>query len=461
MTLPYKIRLSLYLTFATSLIVLLAFIFIYMVANWTLVSAVDRDLTRETKIHEDQISIVDGELRFLHKDEWEEAEHKETQFHPIFIEIVDTDGMQLDKSPNLGKLHLGFKKGHTSASVGFMQLLNNQEVRQMQIALTNNSRIEGYLLVATSFEQSRKLLSNLKSILIVLYPIILLSLFLTMRYLAGKSIEPVVKTTTLTNLISQKNLNQRIPLSENNDELKQLTVAINGLLERLEQAMKREQEFTSYASHELRTPLAVLKGSFEVLIRKSRTQEEYVAKIQSGLIEINKLNEIIDQLLDLARVELEVCDVHEIDLGSIVEEVVDSVVIDGQRKVTFVNETSHPTYVSSNEKSLIIILTNLIQNALKYSLPRTTVTVLLLQTNAETILDVIDEGTGIKKESLPKLFDPFFRENSAEFRRIPGSGLGLSIVKKLCDQLGITISIDSQLGRGTTVRLIFPPSTQS
>ncbi|HSI78471.1 MAG TPA: ATP-binding protein [Lunatimonas sp.] len=456
MNLPYKIRLSLYLTLATSLIVLMAFIFIYMVANWTLLDSVDRDLALETKIHEDQISLVEGELRFLHKDEWEEAEHQEIQFHPIFIEIVDTAGNQLDKSPNLGILRLSFREGHSSTDVGFNQMLKDQEVRQMQIALTHDSKVEGYLLVATSFEQARKLLSNLKSILFLLYPIILVSLFLTMRYLAGKSIKPVVKTTKLTNLISQNNLDQRIPLSENNDEIKQLTVAINGLLERLEQAMKREQQFTSDASHELRTPLAVLRGSFEVLIRKPRTPEEYISKIQSGLIEIDKLNEIIDQLLDLARAELDVWDIHEIDLGNIVEEVVAATKINGERKINFSIPSSNGIYVRSNEKSLFIILTNLIQNALKYSKHSTEIKVVLFQEEARTIVEVRDQGTGIKEESLTKIFNPFFRESAGENRKIPGSGLGLSIVKRLCNQLGIAIFVDSQLGNGTTVRLIFP-----
>lgn len=459
MNLPYKIRLSLYLTLATSLIVLISFIFIYLVAKWTLLNSVDRDLALETKIHQDQISLVGGELRFLHKDEWEEAEHQEIQFHPIFIEIVDTLGNQLDKSPNLGFLRLSFREGHSSTDIGFKQMLNNQEVRQMQIALYHDSKLEGYLLVATSFEQSRNLLSNLKSILVLLYPIILASLFLTMRYLAGKSIEPIVETTRLTNLISQKNLDQRIPLSENNDEIKQLTVAINGLLERLEQAMIREKQFTSDASHELRTPLAVLKGSFEVLIRKPRTPEEYIAKVQSGLIEIDKLNEIIDQLLDLARAEIDVWDIHEIDLGNIVEETATK--INGKRKINYSIPPSNGIYVRSNEKSLFIILSNLIQNALKYSNPSTEVNVVLFQEDGSTILEIRDEGTGIKEESLTKIFNPFFRESSGENRKIPGSGLGLSIVKKLCDQLGITISIESQLGIGTIVKLTFTYHSES
>lgn len=455
MNLPYKIRLSIYLTIASALLVLFAFLLIYGVANWTLIRNIDNDLALETAIHEDQISLIDGQIRFLHKDEWEEEEHTQTQFHPIFIEIVDLEGNQLDKSPNLGSLRLGFSKGRSSSKGGYNKFNGNQELRIMQMELTQGDQVEGYLLVAKSFEESRNLLNNLKTILFLLYPLILVSLFLTMRFLAGKSIEPVDKITKRAKLISQNNLNERIPLPVNNDEIKALTVAINDLLDRLEEAMKREQQFTSDASHELRTPLSVLKGNFEVLIRKPREQEEYISKVKSGLEEINKLNSIIDQLLALARFQKGALDIHEIDLGSIVQEVIGSKLKIRNRKIHFLNRSKAPIYVKSNEKSIFIIMTNLIQNALKYSTDDSEVSVSIWQENSGSILEVKDKGIGIEKDSQSKIFNPFYRENSPELGKVQGSGLGLSIVKKLCDHLGIAISLESEKGQGTTVRLTF------
>lgn len=458
MNLPYKIRLSIYLTSASAFLVLIAFLLVYGVANWTLIRNMDNDLALETKVHQDQISIVNGDVRFLHKYEWEEEEHRETQFHPIFIEIVDQEGNQLDKSPNLGRLRLGYSKGRPTSKGGYNKYIGDQELRIMQIALTQGDNIEGYLLVAKSFEESRKLLNNLKTILFLLYPIILITLFLTMRFLAGKSIKPVAKITKMANLISQNNLNERIPLPENNDEIKALTVAINDLLFRLEEAMKREQQFTSDASHELRTPLSVLKGNFEVLLRKPREEDEYIAKVKSGLEEINKLNSIIDQLMALARFQKGALDIHEIDLGSIVQEVKESKLKIRGRHIIFINRSEEPIYVKSNEKSVFIILNNLIQNALKYSKDNTEVTVTIWEENSKSFLEVRDTGIGIEKDVQSKIFNPFFRENSTELGRIQGSGLGLSIVKKLCDHLGISISISSKKGQGTSARLVFPKS---
>lgn len=456
MNLPYKIRLSIYLTGASAFLVLLAFLLIYGVANWTLIRNMDNDLERETAVHQDQITLIDGEIRFLHKDEWEEKEHQETQFQPIFIEIVDSNGRQLDRSPNLGNLRLGFKKDQSESKIGFNQILGNQELRTMQIALRQGNKVEGFLLVAKSFEESRTLLKNLKTILFLLFPLILISLFLTMRFLAGKSIKPVKSITKKAKMISQKNLNERIPLPQNHDEIYSLTTAINELLERLENAMKREQQFTSDSSHELRTPLSVLKGNFEVLIRKPREQGEYIAKVKSGLEEIDKLNGIIDQLLALARFQKGALDIHEIDLESIVQDLIDAILKNGGRQVHFLNRSEMPVYVKSNEKSLSIILTNLIQNALKYSTEDSEIFITIWKEKTLRFLEIKDQGIGIEKEALSKIFNPFFRENSSELGKASGSGLGLSIVKKLCDQLEIAISVVSEKGQGTAVRLIFP-----
>src|SRR5690606_15545484 len=152
--------------------------------------------------------------------------------------------------------------------------------RQVQISLNHSGNLEGYMLVAKSFEDARELLTNLRNILMVLYPGILISLFLSMRFLAGKSIQPIQQIIQKTNLISQSNLNERVPVAEPNDEIAQLTRSINELLTRLEQSLTREKQFTSDASHELRTPLAVMQGTLEVLIRKPRTSEEYVEKVK-------------------------------------------------------------------------------------------------------------------------------------------------------------------------------------
>ncbi len=454
MTLAYKERIAGRLTLVTSLIILVVFAVIYLVANFTVVNNIDRELGLETDKHKDQIFLVDGEIRFLHKDEWQEMEHSQLQLNPIFIEIVDLEGHSMDRSPNLRNHHLIFSPENTSEQAAQTLRIGESEVRQMQIPLFNAGKHEGYLLLAKSFEDSRELLDNLRNVLLILYPGILLSLFLTMRYLAGKSIEPIRQLISKTNQITQSNLNERVPEAEHNDEIGQLTRSINELLERLEASLIREKQFTSDASHELRTPLSVLRGTLEVLIRKPRTSDEYVKKIQSAFSSIDRMSATIDQLLALAREEKGKFSVREeLELITFLEEVTDQIAGEQQRKISFRCEASMPIFVKANEQSLQMILNNLIQNAVKYSTPDQEILVRTGIAGSVPYVEVCDAGSGIAAEYLEKIFDPFFREKEAVDRLIPGTGLGLAIVKKLAQESGIRISVFSEKGKGSTFHL--------
>lgn len=459
MKLAYKERIATRLTLVTALIILVVFAVIYFVANLTVVSTIDRELGLETDKHKGEIFMVNREIRFLHMDEWQEMEHSQIQLNPIFIEIVDLEGKSMDRSPNLRENHLSFSPEKSAKKEAWTLKIGASEVRQMQIPLFNAGKLEGYLLLAKSFEDSRELLNNLRNVLLILYPIILLSLFLTMRYLAGKSIEPIQVIIRKTNQITQSNLNERVPEAEPNDEIGQLTRSINELLQRLESSLNREKQFTSDASHELRTPLSVLRGTLEVLIRKPRTSEEYVEKIKTSLSSIDRMSSTIDQLLALAREEKGKNLVkEELELITFLEEIVDQTATEQARKITFQSQSGIPIYVKVNEKSFQMILSNLIQNAIKYSKSETEVLVNTGIENKIPFIEICDKGAGISVAHLEKIFDPFFREKEAIDQLIPGTGLGLAIVKKLAQESGIKISVSSEKGQGSTFRLDLPLS---
>jgi signal transduction histidine kinase len=318
---------------------------------------------------------------------------------------------------------------------------------------------EGYLLLAKSFEDSRELLNNLRNVLLLIYPMLLITLYLTMRYLAGKSIAPLEKISQKTNQITQQNLSERVPDSGARDEIGLLTQAINNLLDRLEQAMQREKQFTSDASHELRTPLSVLRGTLEVLIRKPRTAEEYEQKVKTALGSIDRMSAMIDQLLALARVENGKNLIkEELELITFLEELADKFTVEQQQKITFQSLVGHPIYVRTNEKSLEMILDNLLENAIKYTQGKGEV-VLRVGIDQVPFIDVVDAGFGISPEQLEQIFDPFFRSQEALDRGIPGTGLGLAIVKKLAQESGLQLSVTSIEGQGSTFRLAIPTSS--
>ena len=454
----YKERIARRLTLVTALIILVVFLLIYFVASFTVVRNIDQELQLETDKHRDQIFLVNGEIRFLHWDEWEELEHSQIQLDPIFIEIVDLKGNSMDRSPNLRENHLSFSQEKSLKKEAWTQKIGSGEVRQRQVPLYNAGSLEGYLLLAKSFEDSRELLDNLRNVLVIFYPLILISLFLTMRFLAGKSIEPIKEIIQKTNQITQKNLNERIPEPELDDEIGQLTRSINSLLGRLEQSLKREKQFTSDASHELRTPLSVLRGTLEVLIRKPRTSEEYEQKIKTSLATIDRMSAMLDQLLALARVEnFKNLVKEELELVTFLEELADHTTSEKQRKITFQPQISFPIYIRINEKSLEMILENLLQNAIKYSSANSDIFLRVGKSDTHAYIEVADEGIGISPEHLAQIFDPFFREKVALDQGIPGTGLGLAIVKKLAQESQIKLSVVSNKDIGSTFRLDFPP----
>lgn len=287
----------------------------------------------------------------------------------------------------------------------------------------------------------------------------LLFLFLTLRRLASRSIQPIIDITKKAEIITKDNLNERLPSSRYKDEINSLSVSINHLLERVEKGVLREKQFTSDASHELRTPLAILKGNFEVLIRKPRPQEEYVEKIKDGIVIIDKLNAILDQLLTLARLQKNASVDEEVDLIFLVSDIVTSISEQyPNRSIQLENKIYEKLYINANEKSTAIIIENLVQNAIKYSPVEKTIKLILEQGTDGIHLYIVDQGIGISDADLAKIYQPFFRGGSHELGRINGAGLGLSIVKKLCDIYKINISIHSEKGKGTTIVLLFPPA---
>jgi len=223
--------------------------------------------------------------------------------------------------------------------------------------------------------------------------------------------------------------------------------------------MQREKQFTSDASHELRTPLSVLRGTLEVLIRKPRTTEEYGLKIKSVLASIDQMSAIIDQLLALARVENgQNLVMEELELIAFSEEFVDKIAKEKGYQIQFQSHVGVPIYVRTHEKSLEMILQNLVENGFKYS-SVAGVVFLRVGRNERATIEIIDSGRGIDSVYLEQIFDPFFRVQEVVDSGIPGTGLGLAIVKKLAQESAIKLSVISEKGKGSTFRLDFNESS--
>jgi len=286
----------------------------------------------------------------------------------------------------------------------------------------------------------------------------LIVLFFVTSYLAGRSILPIQTIINTTNKITKNNLKERVELPANKDELFQLSSAINHFLQRIESAIQRERQFTSDASHELRNPLSSLRGTLEVLVRKPRTQAEYEEKVNYSLTEIDRMTAIVEQLLLLARFD---SDAHlenkkDIALSQLIDDILlryKTVLQSKNISVNFETSAAAETLVPQYHANLI--LDNVLNNAIKYSKENSTISIEIEQDGESIKCTLKDEGIGIKKEDILTVFNPFFRSDALDHKGIHGSGLGLSIAKKAADAIDATLSIDSDLGKGTSVTLVF------
>jgi len=230
------------------------------------------------------------------------------------------------------------------------------------------------------------------------------------------------------------------------------------LLDRIENAIAREKQFTSDASHELRTPLAVIKGTLEVLIRKPRTAGEYNEKIKYCIEEVNRINTMVDQLLLMARFENQKMAValQKINLDEVVLHALERYSPKIEAKNIDVDFDFNDHFeVTTDAGMATLIIENILSNAIKYSNDGAKIHITLQVNELTTICIIKDNGIGIAANDLDKIYMQFYRSEALDHANIKGTGLGLSIVKRLCTILNINLDVQSLKNKGTTVTLVF------
>jgi signal transduction histidine kinase len=453
----FRNRIAFNYILSTGLLIFVVFLGIYIIVKMSVYSHINDDIKSEVAKHLMEIEIKGNRIILIHDIEWREREHNTVAVNPVFVQFYDKNGQLAEKSPNL-KIHRLIFNPNIGDNEFYDTQLDTKSIRQIQVPIYKDSVKKGYVLVAMSLEDAKMVLNNLFAILLISYPLILLLLFAIARLIAGRSINPISTIIDTSNVITKDNLKSRIPLPQNQDELYVLSQTINNLLDRVENTIEREKQFTSYASHELRTPLTIIKGTLEVLIRKPRNQEEYNDKITFCVNEVNRLNHLVDQLLLLARFEnqKQSIKIEKVCLNATILDAVSRYSNSIQTKnIHILTDFIKEYYVDSDSYLLSIIINNLVSNAIKYSNENSTLNIIVTDNANKIECFIIDSGLGIAEEDLDKIFNQFYRSKSIENSGIKGSGLGLSIVQRLCTLINIDIKITSKQGIGTTVKLSF------
>jgi two-component system OmpR family sensor kinase len=260
--------------------------------------------------------------------------------------------------------------------------------------------------------------------------------------------------------IGEVNLSERLPHPGTRDEIGKLVNTLNEMLDRIERSFEVQRRFTADASHELRSPLSRLRTELEITLRRPRDMAEYQETLQSCMDEVERLTLIVEELLALARLDadLEHSLAEIVPLNLIIEEVVDRMKpIADKRGVQIIVEPLIPMIAKIARGSMDLILTNLLDNAVKFSPPGGSVTIRLDAEGTEVALSVSDTGSGIKLDEQLRLFERFYRGSVARTNDVPGVGLGLALSQAVVRSHGGRIEVENLAGGGAmfTVRLPF------
>ncbi|HLJ93439.1 MAG TPA: heavy metal sensor histidine kinase [Gemmataceae bacterium] len=277
--------------------------------------------------------------------------------------------------------------------------------------------------------------------------------------LARKGLAPVERLHRLTQEITAERLDRRLPVENANDELGRLTGTINAMIGRLERSFAEIRRFTADASHELRTPLTAIRSETEVALRNPLSTADYQHLLGSILEECDRLTRLTDQLLTLCREDTGTAHLSDepLDLGKLVSGVVETMRPFAEGKGLRVRAARNGALViHGDEARLRQVFYNLLDNAIKYTLPGGTIDVQLRCQEQSAVVTIGDTGIGIPAEHLPRIFDRFYRVDKARSREQGGTGLGLSIARSIVDAHGGNIHITSALGQGTICTVTLP-----
>jgi len=282
--------------------------------------------------------------------------------------------------------------------------------------------------------------------------------------LVRRALTPVEQITRAAERITQHNLSERLPVTQTGDQLEQLSISLNRMIARLDDAFQNSRRFVADASHELRTPLTILRGELENIAEDTRLDRELRDRAASLLEETEHLGKIVNQLFTLSRLDAGEAQREwaRFDLSELAKTTADQMSLLAEDKGISIDcEAGAPVWVEGDRVRLKQVVVNLLDNAIKYTRGKGAIQLRVRGVNGDAVLEVADNGIGIPPESLPHIFERFYRVDPSRVENSESAGLGLSIVKSICTAHGAEIEAQSTPGSGSSFRVKLPLAKHS
>jgi heavy metal sensor kinase len=454
-----KVRLALWYAAATTTVLTVFACFVYEVAERRLAAEMDRQLRIDFDLAEAQLDTdAAGKIRWLvqgaHGDEgfarlsaWFEVWSEDKQLLLRHWPVREADIRRSLPAPVESALRF-----HTA------ELEEGLHVRVME----RPARVREHGVIVRVFRDETEMRRTLRQIVevFVLWAPLAVCLASVVGYLvARRSLRPVAAMAEQARSSTSESLSERLPNPNPHDELGELAAVFNATLQRLEDSFAELKRFTADASHELRTPLTALRTVGEVALRQTDNPAGLRETIGSMLEEAQRLNDLIDALLTLARMDSGSQLVHPepVQVAAFVADVRESLgVLAVEKQQTVELDCDEGLIISADRLLLRQALLNILHNAICYAPSQSRITVKAGRRDGTTVIEVADEGPGIAPEHHQRIFDRFYRVDKARSRAEGGSGLGLAIAKWSVQHQGGQIEVESEVGKGSTFRIVLP-----
>jgi signal transduction histidine kinase len=286
-------------------------------------------------------------------------------------------------------------------------------------------------------------------------PLVFLS-FLGGYGIASFSLKPLEDLSKKMKEKSTENLDEEIQFIDNQDEISELIKSFNRMNSRLNKSFEAQKEFVENASHELKTPLSIIQANLDTALEdKKISKEELEELLRSSEKSVGFMNTLIEDLLLLSLLDQDI-ELEDVEVVNLVKDSIEEIktMSNNDIKINAVF-SKNKIVLKANSVLLKRAVMNILENAVKYSeCDKITVSVKEKRDSAKIVIK--DNGKGIPKQELKRIFDRFYRVDKSRSRKTGGSGLGLSITKKIVQRFGGTISVDSSLGKGSQFTINLP-----
>lgn len=287
--------------------------------------------------------------------------------------------------------------------------------------------------------------------------LLLLALAIEGLVIIHKITGPLTKLTSKIKTITSKNLNEKIHLPQADDEIGELSKSFNELLNRLDEAFKREQQFIGDVAHELKTPIATIRSSIEIALSKDRENMEYKEVLAETITDVDRLTSTLKDVLDLAWTQADQAKnlTRSFNLTDLIEELREiAIKMAGQKSIEVIGQTEKDLEIFGDKEKFSRAILNFLDNAIKYTPQSGKIELNLGVKDEVAVITIKDNGVGILSEDLPHIFDRFYRGSKTD--KTLGSGLGLAIAQAIIKAHKGEIETKSRVGQGTAFTVTIP-----